>query len=201
LRHLRDHRALVEGLIYAGYQQTVTLSESANDDIMSAAWNLIQVQPGGEVFIPASPLLEVTDYMQAIDSSLQAVHGNYVRVRITGRRQFKVGYKAAHVNGRFGYLNHLDDGREYLLVRCFFSHPSSAYPEEPPDMPGRRGDAIHLYNDDGGFGGFGELECQGQTIGGPTGTSASTDPFVLWLYVGPEPKLRLIASHLLGIAL
>jgi hypothetical protein len=199
LRHLGSYDALTEGVVYAGYQQTVTISEGTHDDILSAAWNLIQVRPGGEVFVPISPGAEMTDYIQPIDSSLFEVHPDSVRVKITGRRQFKVGYKASHVTGRFAYLNQMEDGRAYLLVRCFFSNPSSEYPEEPPGMPGRRGDSIHLYNDDGGLGGFGELECQGQTIGGSTGISASTDPFVVWLYLGTEQQLRLIAGHLLGI--
>ena len=73
--------------------------------------------------------------------------------------------------------------------------------EEPADRPGRRGDAIHVYNDDGMFGGFGELECHGQTIGGETGRSSSTDQMLLWVYVGPEHKLIEIATHLLDVEL
>jgi hypothetical protein len=93
LRHLTNYGSLIEGVTYAGYQQTVTISEKTHDNIVSAAWNLIQVHPGGEVLVPLSPHAEVTDYMQPIDSSLQEVHPDSVRVKITGRRQFKVGYK------------------------------------------------------------------------------------------------------------
>ncbi len=122
-----------------------------------------------------------------------------MRLKISGRKQFKVGYKAAHLYGRLGYLNQLDDGRSYLLVRNYFNNPSSPYAEEPPHQPGCNGHSVHVYNDGGGFGGFGELEVMGQTIGGETGRSASTDQFLLWLFVGPQPKIKRLARHLLGI--
>ncbi len=66
-------------------------------------------------------------------------------------------------------------------------------------MPGCNGHSVHVYNDGGGFGGFGELEVMGQTIGGETGRSASSDQFLLWMFVGPDPSIKRIARHLLGI--
>jgi hypothetical protein len=110
-----------------------------------------------------------------------------------------VGYKAAHLFGRVAYLNRFDDERSYLFVRNFFNNPSAAYAEEPAHSPGRRGHSFHVYNDGGMFGGFGELECEGQTIGGPTGRTSSTDQMLLWLYIGPDEKLRHILCHLFGI--
>ena len=43
------------------------------------------------------------------------------------------------------------------------------------------------------------MECNLQTIGGPTGRSASADQLLLWLYVGTEEQVKRIALHLLGI--
>ena len=71
------------------------------------------------------------------------------------------------------------------------------YVEEPDRSPGQQGDSIHIYNDNGGLGGFGELECHGQAIGGLTGRSTSVDQMVLWLYVGAADKVTEIAAHLL----
>ena len=62
----------------------------------------------------------------------------------------------------------------------------------------REVDSIDIYNDGGIFGGFGELETQGQTIGGPTGLSSTSGQQVLWLYVGAPVKLAAIARQLLG---
>jgi hypothetical protein len=188
-------------VLFAGYEQVVTLSEAKRDDIVSEAWSLIQLNPGGVLVIPASPRVEYTDYYEPVDESLQTIFADHVRLRITGDRQYKVGYKAAQVFGRLAYYNHLDDGRAYLIVRSFFNNPSAPYAEEPDHTPGCRGHSIHVYNDDGNAGGFGELECNAPTIGGETGRSSSTDELVLWLYVGAPEKVKEICLHLLGIEL
>ncbi|MBC8450115.1 MAG: hypothetical protein H8D78_20475 [Chloroflexi bacterium] len=198
LRNLSAYEDLIAGVLFAGYEQIVSLSESTLDDIMSEAWNLVQLNPGGVLVIPASPGVEFVDYYAPV-GDLQAIHADHVRLQLTGRQQYKVGYKAAHVFGRMGYFNHLDDGRAYLVLRNFFNNPSVPYAEEPDHTPGCRGHSIHVYNDGGEFGGFAEMECNLQTIGGETGRSASTDQMLLWLYVGAEEKVKTIALHLLGI--
>jgi hypothetical protein len=201
LRNTGGYLGLIGGVLFAGYEQVVTLSERRQDDIVSEAWSLTQVNPGGILVIPASPRVEYTDYYQPIDEDLQTFYPDHVRLKITGDRQYKVGYKAAHVFGRLAYYNHLDSGQAYLLVRNFFNNPSAPYTEEPDHTPGCQGHSIHVYNDDGNAGGFGELECNAQAIGGDTGRSTSTDQLVLWLYVGAPDKVKEIGLHLLGIEL
>lgn len=199
LRHLSDYEALTDGLMFAGYEQVVTLSENKSDDIMSEVWNLVQMNSGGRLLIPASPHVEYSDYFEPIDSDYQTIHANHVSLNITGDRRYKVGYKAAHVYGRLGYFNWFDEGRAYLIVRNFFNNPAAPYVEEPADWPGRRGHSVHVYNDGGDLGGFGELEVNGQTIGGNTGRSSTTDQFVLWLYVGAAEKVKQLIPYLLGV--
>ena len=201
LRNVTGYPDLVDGVLFAGYEQVVTLSERKRDDIVSEAWSLTQLNPGGVLVIPASPRVEYTDYYEPVDESLQTIHQDHVRLQITGNRQYKVGYKSAHVFGRLAYYNHLDDDQAYLIVRNFFNNPSVPYAEEPDHSPGCRGHSIHVYNDDGNAGGFGELECNLQTIGGDTGRSSSRDHLVLWLYVGAPDKVKEIGLHLLGVEL
>lgn len=201
LRSLTDYQTLMDGVIFAGYEQIVSLSESKSDDIMSEAWSLIQLNPGGELLIPAAPHVEFTDYFEPVDENLQAIRKDHVRLKITGDRQYKVGYKSAHVYGRLAYFNQLHDDGAYLIVRNFFNNPSMPYVEEPPHIPGCRGHSIHIYNDDGNAGGFGEIECNAQTIGGLSGRSASTDQMVLWLYVGASEKIEKLVPQLIGVEL
>ena len=201
LRNVTVYPDLIDGVLFAGYEQVVTLSEGKRDDIVSEAWSLTQLNSGGVLVIPASPRVEYTDYYQPIDESLQTIYPDHVRLKITGDRQYKVGYKAAQVFGRLAYYNHLDDDRAYLIVRNFFNNPSMPYAEEPDHTPGCRGHSIHVYNDDGNAGGFGELECNLQTIGGETGRSRSTDQLVLWLYIGAPDRVKEVGLHLLGIEL
>ncbi len=201
LASLSIYHDVMDGIIYAGYEQVVTLTEVRSDDITSAAWNLIQLNPGGTILMPAAPDIEYIDYYEPIDQAFQAIHPNYVSAKITGDRMYKVGYRAPHLFGRLAYLNHLTDDLDCLLVRAFFNNPSALYLDEPGHKPGQNGASVYIYNDDGELGGFGELECQAQTIGGLTGESSSTDKMLLWLYVGQNDKLKDVARHLLGIEL
>jgi hypothetical protein len=177
----------------------VTLREAKHDHIMSQSWNVTPVWPGGHILIPSTPAVEVSDYFEPIDDAHLARHGHFLALRITGDRRYKVGVKAAQTFGRLGYFHAQGDGSAYLIVRNFFNNPSSPYVEEPPQTPGGAGDSIHVYNDGGLFGGFGELECHGQTIGGHTGRSSSTDQQLLWVYWGAEARVRAIGRSLLGV--
>jgi hypothetical protein len=198
LRNLTVYRALTRGVVFAGYEHEVTIAEVERDGISCQSWDLIQLRPRGMVVVPGSPRVELTQYLEPSDSSVERRH-DHVRVHITGDRRFKVGIKAAHLFGRLAYLTRLDDSRTCLIVRSFFNNPSAPYIEEPPQTPGRWGDSVHVYNDSGALGGFGELECLGQTIGGDTDRTASSDPMSLWLYAGPEEQIEDISLHLLGV--
>jgi hypothetical protein len=219
LRHLDNYSALIDGVEYAGYEQVVTFSEDHRDEILSGAWNLIQLNSGGGLFIPGVPENKPTLYKGKSLKSTLTLHPHFVELQITGDLLYKVGFKAAHTFGRIGYLSPLSipgDERAYLLIRSFTNQPSSIYPEEPAGAPDRRGDSIHVYNHSGapdsipaqvealagraGFK-FGEMECAGRTIGGETGISRATDTFSLYLYIGAVERLRPIAHHLLGIDL
>jgi hypothetical protein len=200
LRSLSRYAELVDGVRFAGYEQTVTLAETQADNITSQSWILMQVNPGGELLIPFTAGVEVTDYYEPVDT-LQTIRDRHVRLKITGQRRYKTGYKAASLTGRLGYTNRLSDGRAYLLVRNFFNNPSTLYNEEPADRPGFFGDSVHIYNDSGALGGFGELECAGQTIGGLSGKLRTTDAFLTWVYVGAPERLSAISEILLGVDL
>jgi len=200
LRELPSHRILMNEVAFAGYEQTITLSEEENDTIMSETWNLIQVPSGGKIYIPVSSNTDFSWYFKPIDQSVHNTHSNCMELELKEGIKYKIGYKAAHITGRIGYLNTNTEGLPYLLIRNFFNNPSSFYLETPmgeEELQG--GHSVHIYNDDGILGSFGELECNGQTIGGVTGKHSTTDQFVLWVYMGEFDKLRKIGKHLLGV--
>lgn len=199
LRHLSAFESLMNGVIYAGYEQQIHLQEGRRDDIFSAAWNLIQLQPGGELFIPCTPAVDPICYKGTLDKRVITVHPHFVRFKITADQMYKAGLKAAHTFGRMAYFHRRENNSSYLLIRNFSVHPGAEYPEEPPHLPGRRGDVIHVYNDDGSFADMGEMECNGGTIGGPDGPSEINDSFSLHLYYGPEDRLKAILFEMLGV--
>jgi hypothetical protein len=189
---------LLHGVDYAGYEQRVALVELEDDGLVAESWVIDQLQPGGVLLIPTTSKVERTDYFEPLDGVLGETTGRGVRLTITGDRRYKVGYKALYLLGRMGYLTPAGD-RSLLLVRNFPNDPSTPYCEEPPGAAGCSGHSVHVYNDGGGFGGFGEMECNGRTVGGRSGRSAATDVFQLWAYRGPEEKLAALAHVLLGM--
>lgn len=200
---LRFTSAYAQGLSdvrFAGYTQRVEMSFDGGAPLLSEAWNLAQIRPGGRVLIPATPMVEVTDYYEPSADFVDVVPGA-VSARVTGDRRYKIGVKAAHVNGRLGYFREGEGSDSSLIVRNFPNDPSSVYAEEPDFSEGVLGDSIHIYNDDGGLGGFGELEARGLTIGGTTGRVSSADEFTSWWFFGTVEQLNVISHHLLGVAL
>jgi hypothetical protein len=198
LRNLSNYEDLIAGVDFCGYEHSLTLSEARNDGLISQTWDLVQIRPGGTIIIPAVPAIEYTDYYEPVDETWQTIESHYVQVKITGDRMFKTGYKSPHLHGRAGYFNILDSNRACLLVRSFYNNPSSPYLDEPYHAPGCNGDSLQIYQDDGALGGFAEIECIGQAIGGPTNRSNITDYISLWCYVGPPEKIKRVTYQLVG---
>lgn len=198
LRDAGEPADLLEGVRYAGYEQVVSLRSVGSATIPAQNWLLIQLYPGGEIVVPTAPNPTVTDYFEPVDGTVYSQHAHHAIFRITGNRRYKVGLRAAHTVGRLGYLAAQGDDAT-LMVRCFFNNPSGLYTEEPAQRPGARGDSVHVYNDGGGFGGFGELEVQGQAIGAEAGLSSLSERFLLWVYQGPAAQISRIGERLLGV--
>jgi len=198
LRELSVFPDLVREVRYAGYEHRITIREPVADGVVSHAWNLIQVWPGGSVWIPVLPLAQYTDYYDPVQTAVEIRTPTHAGLRITGDRMFKRGYRSAHVLGRVGYLGRYGDGQAYLLVRNFYNNPSYRYLDEPFAKPGWRGDSVQVYQDDGALGGFAEIECIGEDVDATVGKSEVTDSMMLWCYAGPIASVGEIAAHLIG---
>ncbi len=199
LRELPDGKTLLNNVRYAGYNQEITLCDLDGNSVMVESWNLSQVKPGGELFIKVhnGEAVRPVDYYEPVDAAHMDVAGDMIRMKITGDRCYKVGFKAAIVTGRMAYLRRRQGG-SLLYVRHFFSNPSAFYNEEPPLSPGVKGCSVHVYNDSGTSGGFGELENNGQAVGGSTGRSVSIDSFVTWIFDGADAAIDLVFESLMG---
>lgn len=207
LRAFSDYAALMQDVRYAGYEHQVRLA-GEHTTALSEAWNLVQLNAGGQLIIPCMPVVEASDYFGSVPDDARQVQPGampHLRISLTGRQQFKIGYKAFSMTGCMAYWQLRPDGSGCLLIRSFFNNPSNVYAEEPPHLPGANGHSVHVYNDGGEFGGaqsFGEMECTGRTIrGGHTLEDTAQDTFVLWAYVGQPDALRRIAHVLTGVRL
>jgi len=200
LRNLTACARLMEGVSYSGYAQEITLEQRTGGDICAEAWNLTQVMPAGNILIPAVPNAEFVDYYEPVDAQHMERIPRGLKLRASGQRRYKVGVKAAHVFGEIAYLS-AQEGVPFLYVKRFPNNPSAGYAEEPAHLPGVNGFSTHIYNDDGKGGGFSEMECNLQTVGGKTNRHASQDTVCNWFYRGEEEKLKHILAELTGIAL
>jgi hypothetical protein len=198
LRHLRGESAHPATPDFAGYSSEVTIRQKTALPILAESWNLTQIPAGGVALVSTVPGAQVTDYYEPVGDLLEHVAGG-VAVSITGADRFKLGFSAPHVFGRVGYLTARGDGNATLLLRNSVSDPAAEYSEEPDFAVGHRGDPIHIYNDDGGLGGFAELEARGRPIGSDDVPATSTDAVTSWWFRGSEPVVAGIARSVTGI--
>ena len=201
LRHLSIFHQLIEGVSYAGYRHDVILSmiNSQQGDAQCEAWTICQLEPPGTILVPCTPGVEYVDYFEPADSSCVRFYPEAAKLFITGNRRYKVGLRSPHLLGRAAYLHRSSPVSE-LVVRTYFNDPTSEYVEEPGPLTGCRGLSFHVYNDGGLFGGFGELECNGRTLGVSIGRTVSRDEFGFWYFRGPKKRLLDIGRIFLGDA-
>ena len=197
LRKLDRFSEWMEGITYCGYELSLALSGRSREAVLAEAWNLLQIRPGGLLYIPMYAPQLGTDYY-APAGELQYLDGDGVCLVITGKNKFKTAYKSAFLTGRFGYFLPLKGEEACLILLNYPNNPSALYSEEPPEVPGDTGYSIHIYSDDGGLGGFAEMECNLQTIGGPGGQDRAFDRVTKWIFTGPRQRLGKIAELLLG---
>lgn len=198
LRHSGVAHLADNGIEYAGYRHTVRFSCPPESEVPCEPWTLFQVQPGGWAIVAAAGGQAYRDYFEAVPADQVRRSEGCIAFRVGGKHRFKVGVKAANVLGRIGYFERLEDGRNQLIVRSFANDPSAEYLEEPPHRPGDTGQPVHVVDDGGTFAGFGELECNGRSIGGETGNTESADDYMLWCFRGTTDAVREIATELLG---
>lgn len=198
LRHLRGDAAPAVGDVrFGGYVTEVTLDLRSDGAQEAESWVLAQVRGGGTAFVAAAPAVQVTDYYEPVGDGLTRVPGG-VAVELPGTRRFKIGFSAPQVWGRLGHVRAVGAGEAVLFVRSSPVDASAEYSEEPDPSPGVRGDALHLYDDDGGLGGFAEIEARGTPVLGPDPRPV-TDRFVSWWFRGPVDQVAVVAEHLLGV--
>ena len=198
LRFTGGYAALREKVVFTGYSQEIELEDLSGGPAGVEVWNLAQFNPGGIVIIPTTGMVEYQDYYQPVSERYYRSEGSFAYLRFTGDRKYKIGIKAPGLYGRIGYFSALPRGSARLVVINFFNNPSSAYVDEPSGKIGAQGDSVQFYNDDGGLGGFSEIEVHGMSVGGNSGRKSTVDPVEFWQYTGGEREIVRVSQMLLG---
>lgn len=193
LRRSPKAEELMQGVVFGGFSQIVEVSGHGG---CVEPWSLLQVTPGGTIYIPMYTPEAGADYYEPA-APFETVKDHSVELCATGCNRYKVGYRATSVTGRLGYACRWN-GDCCLLVRNFPNQPEGIYEEEPPQQPGVHGFSVHVYNDGGPENGFAEIECTLPAVLGERGRECSRDTISTWIYVGQEERLTQIGKILLG---
>lgn len=185
------------GLRHLGWSREVTLERGEGDDgsVACQSWVLAQVQAPATVLVPRAGPDAVTDYFEPVDDSHLRASRSGLRIDLSGRRRFKVGIRTGEHVGTVAAWREGPGDTATLLVRYFQDAPSSRYLEEPPGSPGHEGDSIYVYNDDGRFGDFGEVEALGRAL--EPGARSVHDRFEAHVWWGPRGSVARLAGRLL----
>lgn len=189
-------RTAAGDLKHLGWRREVTVRRAADDQRLAAcqAWVLIQVDVGGTVVVPGAGGARVTDYFEPVDDDHLARLDDDLLLRLTGTTRYKVGVPSGAHRGSVLYRRDLPDDRAALWLRTFDDTQASRYLEQPPDAPDHGGDSVFVYNDDGRYGDFGEVEVLGRAL--EPDVERVTDAFDLHIWWGGRQAVADAAARL-----
>ncbi len=132
-------------------------------------WSLIQLDTAGTMIIPiqhdpAHQNITVRDYgptnFNTVPPERMTIGDDYISVKIDGKYRCKLGFAPWAARNGIAYLSYRKNSDQGILfLKQFDVDPNGVYLDHPWEKPYDYGDAIQMYNDDGRFGGFCEIEC------------------------------------------
>ena len=134
-------------------------------------WSLIQLDTAGTMIIPikkdpAHDNITVRDYgptnFNTVPPERISIGDDWISVKIDGKFRCKLGFAPWAARNGIAYLSYKKNSDQGILyLKQFEVDPEGIYLDHPWEKPYDYGDAIQMYNDDGRFGGFCEIECHG----------------------------------------
>jgi hypothetical protein len=121
-----------------------------------SAWSILQVPDGGVLDIALSGPLTYRNYLDPLDPAQISDHGDRAELRLTGERMVKIGLPPDVCAGRLRYSRPVATG-VLQVERELDVRPDRHYCDLPVNADGQ-GDAIQVFDDDGHYGGYAELE-------------------------------------------
>lgn len=182
---------LPDGVSFAGYETRTTLKSTDYAPAQPALWRLLQVIGGGRVVIPTQgerrllPVFGEPQHETNDDGSL------------TCAVETEINYKLAlhHLDSPGSLLYRRDDGATSdLIVRRFNIVNDAVYSDVPSSDAGKRGYIVQVYIDDGGYGGFGELEHHSPALDG--GQNEVEDVTTTFVYRGSAEAIDALSGEI-----
>lgn len=171
-----------------------------DDGAVASLWDLLQLPARGTLVCPiAKPVTAPRSYYSPFGEKHVQVDSRAVRFLIDGRRQIKMGLPPEVTNGRMGYHRPIGDGACFIF-RTFTPQPREPYVDLPRDSDETfGGDCLQAYNDDGRFGGFGEMEYHEPAVVAGRSPVTRTGRCETCVMHGPGGEVLAVAERLLGV--
>ncbi|MCC7146350.1 MAG: hypothetical protein IT443_07885 [Phycisphaeraceae bacterium] len=206
IRLIAAPQGLPAGVRTVSFALTNSLQISGGDaGALAGAWDILQVPPTGTLVCPTNfKVDQVRSYYDPFGPKHVSSDERVVRFWIDGKRRIKMGLKAEATTGRMGYYRKVEEaGNEStLIVRVFSPYPGEPYVDFPRSEEATArtgGDCLQAYNDDGTFGGFGEMEYHDPALIVGQTTRARAGHCVTHVMVGQDQAVRAAGRMLLGV--
>ena len=149
-------------LDYAGFslETRIDAEDEIPEGVRPGAWSILQVDGGGELTVPMRTSIPPRNFFK---TSVYQIEGNVLKCRYKTDNSFKFCIRAGNCTGRMFYLNKIGD-RSALLFRTFDVFDEGRYGDYPSDDHSDTGYVQMFYVDDGGLGGWGEMEHQSPSL-------------------------------------
>lgn len=179
----------------AGYRQEVSITRKLASE-PAVPWILRQTSAGGLAIVPVDSGAEaITMFGNPVEPVRRGREGA-VRMPVTCESLYKIGIPAASAHGIVGYVRTVGE-TSFLMISQFNHDRRGTFYDEPPDSPGVSGMSTFLFQDDGTFGNYCELEIVGADLGvGPDGTRRGFLSVDSWIYAGPREAVDKLAEDL-----
>ena len=179
---------------FAGYSEQSKLAAIAPlaERVQPGLWLIIQVPRGGRIVLPLRgngrprAFIGTPEFVQTDD---------LIRCEVDTSASFKFSIRADDCLGIMIYLNTRAE-QPFMVAREFAVQKKALYADVPYDDLSETGHMQQVYVDDGGLGGFGELEYHTPAIGRVEGTEVG-DKSSVWTFAGPAEVLREISQQLI----
>jgi hypothetical protein len=119
-----------------------------------SAWTVLQVPTGGVLEFSLAGPFGYRDYLRPVDSARFATSEDHVSIRLTGQTMDKFGVRPDVFAGRLRYVSDA-----LIIERQVDVQPRRRYCDHPLGAdPAGQGDALQVFEDDGHYGGYAEIE-------------------------------------------
>lgn len=181
-------------------EHSVTV-RGGDEGAVASLWSLLQLPARGTLVCPiAAPVTMPRRYYAPFGDKHVRVDERAVRFLIDGRRQIKMGLPPEVTKGKMGYFRPVGNAATFIF-RTFTPQPGQPYVDLPRDSDETfGGDCLQAYNDDGRFGGFGEMEYHEPAVVVGRQPASRTGRCETLVMAGPAADVLAAAESLLGVA-